>query len=241
LLWAASVGCATSAGGKLTLEDLIDRNTDARGGRAAIEAIRNLEVRLRIVETSYTADSTWRVDRMGRMRIDVFIGGQRVFTEAFDGEHGWQLPGGENHARLASQDASAALRHSGQLPTNILGLHEMARHGHRLDYVGVEEVAGATYYAVDLTLDDGFRTRYYIDPTSFLITRARVRKALHPDLDPTPTTIETVWSDFRRVARVSFAFQETETDLIAGKLLQTSTLLDVKANTAIDDGLFRMP
>jgi len=43
-----------------------------------------------------------------------------------------------------------------------------------------------------LTLDDGFTTRYYVDPASFLITRSRVRKALYPDADPTPTTIETV-------------------------------------------------
>jgi len=241
LLWAASVACATSAGGKLTLQDLIDRNTDARGGRAAIEAIRNLEVRLRIVEPSYTAEGTWRVDRLGRMRIDVFIGGQRVFTEAFDGERGWQLPQGADHAQLAGQDARSALRHSGQLPTNILGLHEMAGRGHRLEYGGVEEVAGVPYHVVVLTLDDGFQTRYYLDSKSFLITRARVRKALHPDLDPTPTTIETVWSDFRRVAGVSFAFKETQTDLAAGTLLQTSTLLEVRPNVSVDENLFRMP
>jgi hypothetical protein len=76
-----------------------------------------------------------------------------------------------------------------------------------------------------LTLDDGFATRYYVDPASFLITRSRVRKALHPDADPTPTTIETVWSDFRQVAGVRFAFAARDTDLATGTLLQTTTLL----------------
>jgi hypothetical protein len=51
--------------------------------RAAIEAVHSLEVNLRIVEPTYSADGVWRVD--------VFIAGKRVFTEAFDGRHGWQL------------------------------------------------------------------------------------------------------------------------------------------------------
>ena len=84
-------------------------------------------------------------------------------------------------------------------------------------------------------------TRYYLDLSSLLIARARVRKALHPDLDPTETTIETVWTDFHQVAGVRFAFQANDTDLGTGKLLQTTTLLDLQANRPIDDTLFDMP
>jgi hypothetical protein len=224
-----------------SLEELIERNTRARGGREAIEAIRNLEVRLRIQEPTYTAEGIWRVDRKGRMRIDVSMEGKRVFTEAFDGEDGWQLPGGADHGKLASPSAAAALRHSGQLPTNILGLHEMASHGHHVALARREEIESVRYDVVVLSLDDGFETRYYIDPVTFLITRSRVRKALHPDIDPTPTTVETAWSDFREIAGVKFPFRETETDLATGKLLQTSSLLELKANAPVDESFFQMP
>jgi hypothetical protein len=234
-------GCANPRSPAMTLEELIRRHTEARGGRKAIEAIGNLDAKLRIVEPTYAAEGVWRVDRRGRMRIDVFVKGNRVFTEAFDGERGWQLPGGEERAKPAGADGSAALRHSGQLPTNILGLHEMQAHGHRLEYAGREEVDGVSYHVVVLTLDDRFATRYYVDPTSFLIARARVRKALHPDLDPTPTTIETVWSDYREVSGVRFAFQARDTDVAAGKLLQTTTLLEMRANGPLDEAIFRMP
>jgi hypothetical protein len=241
LLCLGIAGCTTVKGAPPRLEELIRRHTEARGGAAAIESIQNLEAKLRIVEPTYTADATWRVDRRGRMRIDVFIGGQRVFTESYDGERGWQLPAGATHGTLSSAAGTAALRHSGQLPTNILGLHEMAAHRHRLDFAGREEVTGVHYYVVVLTLDDDFVTRYYIDPESFLLTRARVRKALHPDADPTPTTIETVWSDFRQVAGARFPFQANDTDLATGKLLQTTTLLDLQANVPLEESLFQMP
>jgi len=225
---------------QVTLEDLVQRHTQARGGRAAIEAIGNLEARLRIVEPTYTAEGTWQVDREGRMHIDVSIDGKRVWSEAFDWKVAWDMPGDSEHGRPAKAGASA-LRHSAQLPTNLLGLHEMESHGHKVEYSGREAIDGTEYYVMLLTLDDGFTTRYYLDPASFLITRARVRKALHPDADPTPTTIETVWSDFRPIAGVQFAFHAKDTDLTTGKLLQTTQLLDLKANPPLDEQIFQMP
>jgi hypothetical protein len=230
-----SLGSCASSGGDTatTLDELIRRHTEARGGRVAIEAITILEDKIRIVEPTYTADGLWRVNRSGRMRIDVFIGDQRVWTEGFDGKIAWQFPGGAVRAQAA--EAGTAL-----LPTNILGLHEMSNHGARLENLGREDVGGVSYYVVVLTLDDGFATRYYLDPSSYLIARSRVRKALHPDADPTPMTIETVWSDFRQMAGVKFAYRSTDSDLATGKLLQTTTILEITVNPVVDDHLFEM-
>jgi hypothetical protein len=241
LLCLLIVGCTATDDSAATLAEVIDRHTEARGGKVAIEAIRELEVELQIVEPTYTANGIWRGDRQGRMHIDVFMDGQRVFTEAYDGANAWQWPGGEAHGAPASTAGAAALRRSGQLPVNILGLHEMADHGHRLEFAGREAVDGVSYYVIVLTLDDGFATRYYLDPASMLITRARVRKALHPDVDPTETTIETVWSDFREVAGTQYPFKSTETDLATGKLLQTVTVLNARANVPAEEAQFKMP
>jgi len=223
----------------MTLEDVVRRHVEARGGQAAIESIHSLEIDLRIVEPTYTATGLYRVDRKGRMRIDIFIEARRVFSESFDGSNGWQLLDGAEHP-VPAEKGAAALRNSSQMPTNILGLHEMQAHGHRLASAGREQVDATLYHVVVLTLDGGQETRYYLDPQRFLITRARTLKPLHPDIDPTPTTIETVWSDFRPVAGVSFAYQATETDLATGKLLQTTTLLQVRPNLPAEDALFRL-
>lgn len=240
-LSAAASGCATTKASVAKLDVLIERNTEARGGRAAIEAIRSLQIRLRIVEPTYTAEGAWQADRKGRMRIDVFIGGRRVFTEGFDGARGWQRGADDEHGTPASNAGQAALSRSAKLPTNLLGLHEMASHGHRLELEGREEIAGTNYHVLLLTLDDGFTTRYYVDPASFLIAHGRVVKALHPDIDPTPTTIDTSWSDFRTIEGLHIPFEARETDLATGKLLQTTTLLEIHANVPADDHFFQMP
>jgi hypothetical protein len=50
----------------------------------------------------------------------------------------------------------------------------------------------------------------------------------------------TVWSDFRTVAGVIFAYQAVDTDLATGKLPQTTTLLDVRPNRPAEDAIFRL-
>src|SRR5712671_2110214 len=80
-------GCNRHA---LTVDDVIARNTKAMGGRAAIEAIHSVEINLHITDPGFEVDGIYRAERPGRMRIDVQAGGKHVFTEAFDGERGWQ-------------------------------------------------------------------------------------------------------------------------------------------------------
>jgi hypothetical protein len=46
--------------------------------------------------------------------------------------------------------------------------------------------------------------------------------------------------DFRQMAGVQFAYRSTDTDLATGKLLQTTTILDIRVNPVVDDHLFEM-
>ena len=107
----------------------------------------------------------------------------------------------------------------------------MRQRGHRIDLIGQEKIDGIDHYALRLTLDDGYVTTLYVDPKSWLITHRRDVRALHVDIDPTPTTIEQRMSDFRQVAGVWFPFANTETDLKTGKVLETTTIRTTRAAT----------
>ena len=63
----------------LTVDDVIDRNTRAMGGAAAIEAVQSIEVDLHIVDPGFEVDGIYRAARPGRMRIDVQAGGKHCF------------------------------------------------------------------------------------------------------------------------------------------------------------------
>ena len=76
-----------------TVDEVIDRNTTAMGGRQAIEAVHSVAIDLRIVDPDFAVDGSYRATRPGKMRIDIKAEGKHVFTEAFDGRRGWQWKG----------------------------------------------------------------------------------------------------------------------------------------------------
>ncbi len=237
ILLGAAIALCSCSRADLTIAEVIDRNTRAMGGLAATEAIQSIEVELHISDPSFEADGIYYAARPGRMRIDVSAGGKHVFTEAFDGEHGWEWNGKES--KPASAKATAALQHGVELPGKLFGLYELKQRGHQLELIGREQMEGINYYALGLTLKDGYRTTLYVDPNTWLITRRRDFRPLHVDIDPTPTTIEQRTWDFRAVSGVQFAFASSETDLKTGKLLETAQIKSIKINSPIDPSFFQ--
>jgi hypothetical protein len=221
----------------LSLDEIIERNTDAIGGRAAIEAVQSIQIELHIKDPSFEVDGTYYATRPGKMRIDVSAEGKHVFTEAFDGQSGWQWEG-KGEQKPATEKATAALRHGVELPGKLFGLHELKARGHRMKSIGREQIDGVNYYALQLILNDGYAVSLYVDPDTWLVTRRRDVRPLHVDMDPTPTTIEQVSSDFRDVNGVKFPFGTIEIDLKTGKLLESTITKSVKINPSLPPTLF---
>ena len=160
---ALNFACST-ASPERDLDYWLHRHTEARGGQAAIEAIRAVEIELQIEEPTFKVYGRYAGTRAGQMRIDVFADSKRVFTEAFDGTRGWQLGGEGTVATEASAKGTSALQHGIEFPFKVFGLHEMAARGHHLVLLAPETIEGVAYAVVELTLNDGFQVRYYLDP-----------------------------------------------------------------------------
>jgi outer membrane lipoprotein-sorting protein len=221
----------------VSLDEIIERNTDATGGRGAIEAVQSIQIELHIKDPSFEVDGTYYATRPGKMRIDVSAEGKHVFTEAFDGRNGWQWEG-KGEQKPATEKATAALRHGVELPGKLFGLHELRARGHKMKSIGREQIDGVNYYVLQLILNDGAAISLYVDPNGWLVTRRRDVRPLHVDVDPKPTTIEQVSSDFHDVDGVKFPFATAETDLNTGKLLESTITKSVKINPTLPPTLF---
>src|SRR5215475_11564024 len=89
-----------------------------------------------------------------------------------------------------------------------------------------------------LTFPDGASTTLYLDPKTWLIRRRRDVRPFHPDMDPTPTTIETKMTDFRKVDNLVFSFASTDTDLKTGKILEKVMLREITLNPPVPQDFF---
>ncbi len=241
------LGCAwllascTGSAKVVSLDELIARHTAARGGAAAIEAVQAIAFDLRIVEPTFQVDGRYVATRNGQMRIDAFQGGQQVFTEALDGKHGWSWSPGADAPTEGSAQGNAALRHGIEFPFKLYGLHELQGRGHRLELLGRLKLDGIDYYQLQLTLDDGFRVQYFLNPDTWLIERSRESRALHVDIDPKPQWIETVFTDYRPAAGVLYPWHQVERILDSGVVLSTGTVTSIAINPKLDVARFSAP
>jgi len=238
LILTALIFAAAAEAEELTLDQLIDRNVQAVGGAPAIEAVQSIRFDAHIVDPDFEIDGIYYGQRPGWMRIDIMAKGKHVYAEAFDGKRAWQWKGKGDRVD-ESAAATGALQHGIELPDKLFGLHEARTRGNKLELLGREIVDGVNYYVLRFTFADGVSTNLYVDPTRWLITRRRDVRALHPDIDPTPTTIESTMTDFRKVGALLFAFASTDTDLKTGKVLETSTTREITLNPKVERAFFQ--
>ena len=189
-LLALSSGAFAATPPPTSLAWILDQHTLARGGRDAIEAVHSIQMDVMIEEPTYSAAGRYAATRDGSMRIDVYIGGERVFTAAARSRTSLVDGAGRPGGSAAGSDArAAALRHAVRgAAQSCSGPARSCRvAGIELDYAGRLTIEGVDYYAIEATLDDGVTsTTYYLNPSTWLIERERQQRALHVDNDPTP-------------------------------------------------------
>lgn len=233
---AALAPHAIAARESLSLEAIVAKHTRARGGAAALDGVRIMKSEAEIVEPSFKVLGGYIASIDGRVRVDVYADGKRVFSEGIDDAGAWSQPDTTKPPSQASNRAAAALRHA--LVFNLFGLHALPELGHQLSLEGRELVSGTNYYVLKIRLSDGFETFQYIDPISWLATRRRDTRPLHVDADSTQKHIESEFSDFRSVGGVLRSFAWLERDLARNEILLTGTVRSIVFNPAVDDAVF---
>lgn len=221
------------------LSEIIANNNKALHPSRGSHSVHSMQIDLKMQDSGSSMNAVYHVTRDGRMRIDIMQKGVRVYTEAYDGHSGWDL--GAEGGTPSFDPHGDALWHGTQFPGNIFTLGDMKAAGHRLDYVGREDLDGIRYYVLKLTLSDGFETYRYVNPNTWLIDRGRDFRAFHPALNSQKTWVETRWSDYRSVDGSLYSFKSVNIDLNTGKELAVTNVTALKVNPMLDSNLFVAP
>lgn len=225
----------------MKLETLIEKHTTALGGLDALNAIRAMRFRGRMVEPTFTLED-FNVMRMKPHFQKVWIPvGEGYFAEGYNGRYAWEKPVADAHGHIVEGAPANALRHGMELPGVMRPLTEFLARGNTLELINEGEVEGHWVYLLRATLTDGFVKAYYLDAESFLITRSRDVRAFHPSVDMTENHVETVMSDFRPVDGVMVAFRESQRDWVTGEALGELTWREVEVNGEMEEGEFEVP
>lgn len=233
-----NAACASAGGGgALSLDDIIARHVQARGGAAALDRVRTCAIDLEITEGGSTILGHYFASVERLARIDIVVDGQRVYSEGLDEDGVWLWPGDEPAPRASvAEGAANALLHG--VEGNVVGLHRFRARGSRLVLSPAETFDDVAYRVIECTYPTGHVTYFYIDPTSWMIARKRDQRAYHPDVSTTQQHVESRFSDFQTVDGVVAPHLNQDYNIDSGALLSTARVLARRLNPDLPEDLF---
>jgi hypothetical protein len=220
---AATPACST----RLTItETVVAEVTRAMGGEQALRNLRNVRIDVAWTEGGRSFTGDYRATRDGRMRIDVYLNGKRVYSEGLDTRGAWEQAGEGAEVVAVGAAARDALRHG--ISYRFDGIWFARERGHGVEYVGTDAVAGAKFHVMKLKFPEGFETYFLVNPSNWLPERRRDQRAYHPSVDSTKIAIESVDSDYVFRCGVAQALTSRDINLATGEVLA-----ERRVNTAL--------
>ena len=236
----AALLLALAAGGAhaITADELIAKNVEAKGGIAKIKAIESLKMegRMRFGGGNFSVvlDYSQTQKRGGKYRNDVSLQGLTA-VQAYDGKEAWQIQpfqGRKDPEKLAADQAKTLAQQA-----DIDGpLVDYKAKGHKVEYLGTEDVDGTEAHKLKVTLADGDVQTYYLDPDYFLeirVSALTTQRGVEFEQESDIGNYEQVNGVF-----VPFAIETGPKGQPKG---QKITITKAEANVAVDDAQFAFP
>src|SRR3982751_3802386 len=228
----ALLGCAALPASAQDAQSLIAKNLEARGGAAAISAIKAVSFEGRTIfpgdfELTYK-ESRARVGAGGATRYDLGLQGLDV-VQSYDGRGAWKINPfqGRKDPEKMSSDEARQLADAALLEGPLLASR---RDGSHVQYLGREDFDGTLAYKLKVAQKDGDEFVYWLDPDTFLEIKIdetrRIRGAQQ--------TTETELGDYEKIAGVYFPMSIESWAQGQSNQRQRIIIASGAANTSVD-------
>ena len=216
-----------------TVDDLIKKNIEARGGLEKLRAIKSMRLTGKVHAEGMTIPLVIQIKRPGLLRADATVQGMSM-SRGYDGETAWEtnaFGGSKEPEKLSGYEARETIEMA-----DIDGpLVDYKIKGSSIELIGKEELEATPVYKLKVTLKDGDVKYIYLDAQNHLeLKETEKRKE-----DGTTSDVATVFSDYKAVAGVMIA-HSSETR-VNGEIDDQTTIDKIELNVPIDDSIFKMP
>ncbi|MEO8456133.1 MAG: hypothetical protein ABI454_13335 [Sphingomicrobium sp.] len=219
-------------------QSLIAKNLEARGGAAALDALKSISFEGRTIfpgdfELTYKEARA----RLGGDRVRYDFGLQGLdFVQSYDGTGAWKINPfqGRKDAERMSSDEGRQLADAALIEGPLLA----SRHdGSRVQYLGREDFDGTLAYKLKVTQKDGDEFTYLLDPDTYLEIKVdetrRIRGAQQ--------TTESELGDYEKVAGVYYPMSVESWQQGQPNQRQKVIIASSAANPAVDAAFFAEP
>ena len=220
----------------LTVDALVAKNIEAKGGIDALRAVRSLRLKGKMlvnegqIEFAYTQTKK----RPGQVRVEATLQGMTL-VQAYDGTEGWKISpfGGRKDPEKMSVDDAKSLVEDAEIDGPLV---DWEAKGSTVEYLGPEDVDGTLAHKLKVVRKNGDVSYVYLDPDAFLEIRILTQRLEQG----AQVEVETDLGDYEKVAGVFFPFS-IEAGPKGATDKQKIVLEKAEANVLVDDAEFKFP
>lgn len=231
----AIIAVLTSALLAQTVDEIVAKHIQARGGMDKIKAVQTIRSTGKIeVGPGIEAPGVFVQKRPDMTRLDFQVQGLTA-TQAYDGKSAWAIMPfmGKKDPEPMPADETKELQEEADIDGPLV---DYKAKGNQVELVGKENLEGTPAYKLKVTLKNGNVKYMYLDADSGLQIKEEEKLTMHGSERETEASL----SDYREVNGVMFPFA-TENGIKGSPQKQKLTVDKVEINVPVDDAIFKMP
>ena len=219
-----------------TVDELVAKNIAAKGGAAALNAIKTIRFEGRMVVNQGQIELTYTQTkkRPEKVRADAVLQGMTL-VQSWNGASGWKIFPfrGRKDPEEMSADEAKPLVEDAEIGGPLV---DWKAQGKTVTYLGTEDVEGTPAHKLKVTRKNGDIDYVYLDPDYFL----EVRIISQTIQQGAQVEVETDLGDYEKVNGVFFPFSLESGD--KGSTDKQKIIIEKgEANIPVDDAIFQFP
>ena len=233
---AAAQDTAAAKDTPLTVDQIVEKHTQAMGGMDKPKAIQSVTLtgKASLMGGQLEAPVIMKIKRPASMRMEMTIQ-DKSFIQAFDGTTSWMVNpfmGSPDPQKSNDEDTQQAKDDADFIEGALV---DYKAKGNTVELIGKEDVEGTSAYKLKVTKKGGSVEYQYLDAQTFLPIRSsgkRKQQGQEAEFESTP-------GNYKPVNGVMMPYSLAQK--VNGTAMFDLTVEKIEVNTPIDDTIFALP
>ncbi|MFQ5708477.1 MAG: outer membrane lipoprotein carrier protein LolA [bacterium] len=216
-----------------TVDELVQRNIEARGGYDKIKAVKTMKFTGTVMVQGMEMPTTVITERPNKMRIEAIMQGQTM-VQAYDGQTAWWIfpfMGNPDPQKMPEEQAKEFIKQA-DIDGHLVDYKEK---GYKVELLGKEDMEGTDVYKLKLTLKNGDVEYVYLD-SEYFIELKQITKTKRQGAE---IEVATYFGDYKDVD--GLMLPHSIESKIGDQTVNQITVKEIALNVDVDDSLFKMP
>ncbi len=232
MTFALSVIFALQASAQ-TVDEIIAKNVEARGGMENIKAVKSLKMTGKMMAQGQEMPFGIEMERPGKVRVEFTLQGKTAI-QAYDGQTGWMVMpfmGSDEPEKMTADDLKD-IEEQADLDGPLV---DYKAKGHTVEFMGKEDMEGTEVYKLKLTLKNGNIRYIYIDTeTNLELKTSSKQKRQGQEFE-----IDAFMGNYKEVKGLMIPYAVEQK--VGGRTVSSFTIENVELDPELDDSIFVMP